>query len=338
MEASQTTNASLLLLPISYDLPPSKLDSMEIDLATHKKSETTFTNSSVTKLIFLEGHACISYKSLVTVLGGFTPQKQASRSLHIFNTVTKQWLLGPHMHVGRGEFAWGLFGNRLYVAGGFGGKNVGCVRDVEYYDFDANEWKTVARMPVAVPVDAFFVLAGKMFVRGWIREGNLSRAFSYSPVSNVWEEEDWMLRSLRSVRPMTLNKFAVTGEKNNPPGDKNNLYMVEMEEIRVMVDDETEPVNLCISKLDFKTLEWVRFCSIVDMPTPYNCECPFGDRQVRFYGLKDRVLIVCHSHCDDHSDSDDSEEAELVSCVCPEVTKVSVRCPSMWSCAVINGE
>jgi len=135
------TNPSLFLLPISNGDTPNRLECTEIDLVSRKKSKATFVNESVRETIFLDGHACISYSTLVIVLGGFD-LRGASNSVHILDTLTKKWTLGANMLARRGEFAWGLIGNRLYVAGGSGSS--GSVAAAEVYDFRTKDWREVS--------------------------------------------------------------------------------------------------------------------------------------------------------------------------------------------------
>lgn len=346
------TNPSLFLLAISYDGPPNRVECTEIDLLSHKKSKTTFTNDSVREMIFLEGHACISHGALVIVLGGFRhhgaldaePSYRASKSVHIFNTITKKWTLGAEMLDPRGEFAWGFIGNHLYVAGGFGGDNVGNLVAAEVYDFEANEWRVVSSMPVSMTIDVFFVVSGKLFVRGWLRERNAVEAYSYCPLTNVWEEDNWLLRVLEPVPRLTSNKFAV-------PGDEKGIYMVEMSEPFAVWGSMTERLYLSISRLDNETLEWVRVYQILDKAQSDFCECPdILTRQVPFHGLKDGVVVLCHHHTDSfsysysysysdsesESESDNDQREVEVSSVYDSIVKVSVPCPSEWSCAVVN--
>jgi hypothetical protein len=77
-------------------------------------------------------------------------------------------------------------------------------------------------MSVAMLIDVFFVVSGKMFVRGWMPQRNAVEAYSYCPLTNQWEEEDWMLRVLGSALP--LNKFAIMC-------DENDMYMVEFADL-----------------------------------------------------------------------------------------------------------
>jgi hypothetical protein len=66
------------------------------------------------------------------------------------------------------------------------------------------------------------------------------------------------------------------------------------------------------------------------------CECSdTDDRKVPFHGLKDGVVVLCHHDSDSDSDCDYEEEVE-VSSVYEHILKVSVRCPSQWSCAVVD--
>jgi hypothetical protein len=198
-------------------------------------------------MIFLEGHACISHAALVIVLGGFSPEHapsdmmpsyRASKSVHIFDTLTRRWILGADMLAGRGGFAWGLIGNRLYVAGGFGGTDVGNFTAAEVYDFETNEWREVSSMPVSMTIDVFFVVSGKLFVSGWLWQQNAQEAYSYCPLTNVWEEENWMLRVLEPIQRFTSNTFATSG-------DENDIYMVVVGSVQCLafVDGAAIPIH-----------------------------------------------------------------------------------------------
>jgi hypothetical protein len=74
-----------------------------------------------------------------------------------------------------------------------------------------------------------------MFVRGWMPQRNAVEAYSYCPLTNLWEEEDWMLRDLGSALP--LNKFAIVR-------DENDMYMVEF--VRFWTRQKVISVNALI--------------------------------------------------------------------------------------------
>jgi hypothetical protein len=140
---------------------------------------------------------------MLRVLGSARPRpfygsgpERGSNSVHIFDTLTKKWTLGANMLSRRGEFAWGFIGNRLYVAGGYGGADVGIIAAAEVYDFGTNEWREVSSMPAAMVIDVFFAVSGKLFVGGWMPPWYTVEAYSYCPLTNVWEQDDGMLRVL----------------------------------------------------------------------------------------------------------------------------------------------
>jgi hypothetical protein len=138
-------------------------------------------------------------------------------------------------------------------------------------------------MSVAMLIDVFFVVSGKMFVRGWMPQRNAVEAYSYCPLTNLWEEEDWMLRVLGSALP--LNKFAIVC-------DENDMYMVELLEAFPVWDSQTMRFYLSINKLNNETLEWVRVCQILDKAESDFCKCSDIDIEVCFDALKDGVVVL----------------------------------------------
>jgi hypothetical protein len=141
-----------------------------------------------------------------------------------------------------GEFAWGLIGNRLYVAGGSGSSGfvAGIIAAAEVYDFGTKDWREVSSMPVAMLIDAFFVFSGKLFVRGRMPQRNAVEAYSYCPLTNLWEQDDWMLRVLGSARPRPFYNSAFVR-------DENAMYLVEFSDAF-----STEMLYLSVGKLKEK--------------------------------------------------------------------------------------
>ncbi|GLJ48383.1 hypothetical protein SUGI_1021430 [Cryptomeria japonica] len=313
-------NPSLFLLPNS-SISPSNLECMQIDLISGQKTKIVFTNPSVNENIFLKEHACVSHGSLVLILGGRSPANGvATDSVHIFNTETKEWLRGPNMMVKRSRFAWGVIGNRLYIAGGFGGSASGYLKETDVYDFETKELWAVSEMPVSMVIDIFFVYLGKLFVRGWVRDGGAKdplKYFSYCPVKNAWQKDSWLRKALKKFPPMTLNKFAVTKD--------NEIYMVEQSPDVPRVT-KRKPSFLIVSNLDKHSLKWKRVYGMLDSEVPRHCKCAV-DKEVRFLVLGKGVIVLMHDAYPD--------EGEITPLI-PEITEVSVLCPSTWAAAIVN--
>eukprot|EP00250_Pteridium_aquilinum_P013723 c21533_g1_i1 orf=409-1521(-) len=315
------TDASLFLLPLFPEHPHS-LNCVELDLSSQRRRSVVFKNTAIGSSIFLEGHACISFGRCVMILGGLGNDSLHTPSprLSIFDTLTHQWTFGGSMGVARGEFAWGVIDGKLYVAGGYGGDDVGNRVEAEAYDFETDTWSRISSMPFSVTRDFFFVLKGRLFVRGWIQASRSVIFLSYRPITDEWREEPWMLNLFKDIRPLSFCKVATTSLDET-------LFIVEVKESRTYTECETEPLYLKIRKLDSRTLKWKAVCSIFDEVTHYDCECPASfDREVKFHGLKDKVLILDHSEEAEDIDVDETDQ----------VVKASLLCPSVWATAIIN--
>lgn len=322
--ASDRHNPCLFLLPKSAT--PSNehgeelgLECTQIDLITHTKTQITFFLNPFRGVneLFLDGHACVPHGALVLIVGGYSAS--GSGGIHILNTATRQWTAGPNMLFPRGSFAWGVIGNRLYIAGGIG--RSGNIQETEVYDFETGELWAVAALPVSMAVDVFFVFSNKLCVRGWVRERGgrsaewKSRCLRYCPDRNAWHNDPWMQKVVKRVPRMTRFKFAVTSDEE--------LYRAELKTDNL---SWKKPWTVVVHKLDRENFEWKQFFNIIDSEVPNHCECPATEREVRFFACRDKLLALMH-----HTDPDEGEVTPLVD----NITEVSFLCPFKWASAAI---
>eukprot|EP00252_Welwitschia_mirabilis_P015913 TRINITY_DN35302_c0_g1_i1.p1 TRINITY_DN35302_c0_g1~~TRINITY_DN35302_c0_g1_i1.p1 ORF type:complete len:379 (+),score=-23.25 TRINITY_DN35302_c0_g1_i1:140-1276(+) len=322
-EERALTDQSLLLLADAGT--HGHINCLEIDLATGKRCRSTSPNANSSAEILTEGHACVSIGSAVLVLGGYgaPPEREPSKLLHILDTKRRRWTRGAEMITGRGDFAWGIIAGQLFVASGFAGAAVGNTACAELYDFEMNEWRPVAPMPVAVAVDVFFVLSGGLFVRGWLPGNDELVAFSYWPEGDCWRDEPWMLCMLSNADPLTTTGFAVTSEDEI-------VFSAEILDCSVAwVSEPAEgPTFVIVKRYEANRDAWVRVCRIPESSSRCPCACASEDRDVSVHGLKRSVAVLCHG-------SPHRPEGEL-SYIGGGVLKVSVTCPTDWSSVLVD--
>lgn len=112
-------------------------------------------------------HSMVPIGTLLYVFGGCTHEGGRSNELHEFDTDTGVWRKLPTFDVilGRGGAGFVAVGKKLYVVGGFTGKEMG---DVYEFDTEINEWKQIETSPSLPPRSVFGIvaLATKIFVLG----------------------------------------------------------------------------------------------------------------------------------------------------------------------------
>ncbi|HEY3190530.1 MAG TPA: kelch repeat-containing protein, partial [Solirubrobacteraceae bacterium] len=101
-----------------------------------------------------------------------------------------RWESRKTMTWGRQEVAVGAVGGKVYVIGGFG-STAEPVDIVEVFDSAADEWRTVAPLPIALHHAAAAVVDGRLFVVGGytggrVRWSAVGTVFEYEPARNAW--------------------------------------------------------------------------------------------------------------------------------------------------------
>jgi len=101
-----------------------------------------------------------------------------------------RWESRKTMTWGRQEVAVGAVGGKVYVIGGFG-STAEPVDIVEVFDPAADEWRTVAPLPIALHHAAAAVVDGRLIVVGGytggrVRWSAVGTVFEYEPTRNAW--------------------------------------------------------------------------------------------------------------------------------------------------------
>ncbi len=118
--------------------------------------------------------------------GTFSPTPTTTHRCYDIHTQT--WSSRAPLPAARFGGAYGLIGNRFYVAGGFDGDFTG-YRTLYIYDIAANTWSTGANLPTARGGQAGGVLQGQLYSVGGSSTGNYPTdcpTYVYNPTTNTW--------------------------------------------------------------------------------------------------------------------------------------------------------
>ncbi|MDD9964670.1 MAG: hypothetical protein OXR73_00480 [Myxococcales bacterium] len=105
------------------------------------------------------------------------------------------WRTGTPMPTPRTELAVALLGDRIYVAGGFGGFNA-----FESYAPDSDSWETHADLPVGLQHPSLAAVGGHVYLTG----GRQTGLFAYDPSTDAWTERASMPQARYAAAAVAL--------------------------------------------------------------------------------------------------------------------------------------
>ena len=109
----------------------------------------------------------------------------------------RSWREGMRMPTARTELAAARLGDRIYVAGGFGGE-----ADFDSYLPDDDVWEVHADMPVPLDHPTLAELGGKIYVTG----GRQARMFAYDPATDGWTPKASLPQARYAAAGVTLGE------------------------------------------------------------------------------------------------------------------------------------
>ena len=109
----------------------------------------------------------------------FNPDRNATRTLNVYNSNTNSWTTKASMNVNRRDGSSGVIDGKLYVAGGTD-EAFNELSSVEVYDPATNQWTSLASMPKPRAHSAGAVANGKFYVIGGLGEDAM-RTEAYTP-------------------------------------------------------------------------------------------------------------------------------------------------------------
>ena len=137
--------------------------------------------------------------------------------LHVYDPGANTWTAlpnSPRPHTGP---AYGVIGNKLYVAGGYDGANTTNILDV--YDPSSNSWSTKAPMLTSRQSPSSTVINGKLYVFGGYVSATgtyLNSVEVYDPASNAWLSESNMPATRAATAAANANGIAyICGGQNS---------------------------------------------------------------------------------------------------------------------------
>ena len=136
--------------------------------------------------------------------------------LHVYDPGANAWTALANSPRPHHSPAYGVIGNKLYVAGGYDAANTTNILDV--YDPVANTWTTKAPMLVSRQGPGSTVINGKLYVFGGLTPAGtyLNSVEVYDPVGDLWTTELSMPTSRAGIAAAAVNGVPyVTGGGNS---------------------------------------------------------------------------------------------------------------------------
>ncbi|MEP0774572.1 MAG: PKD domain-containing protein, partial [Acidobacteriota bacterium] len=153
--------------------------------------DTAWVNKAVGSDPSLYWGGSYYYDGNVCVVGGLTGPTGSivvSGAHWCYNIATATWTSKAPMPNPRMGTAYGLIGNKFYMAGGFDINFIGYT-DLQIYDIATDTWSTGAALPTARGGPAGGVVAGKLYSAGGSGSSSFPTdcpTYEYDPVADVW--------------------------------------------------------------------------------------------------------------------------------------------------------
>ncbi|XP_024942180.1 kelch-like protein 3 isoform X6 [Cephus cinctus] len=121
------------------------------------------------------------------IIGG-RDQKTIYSSAEVYNPKTCKWTIIPPMNVARSFFTVAVLNGRIYVIGGFAGKDKLPLSSVECYNPETGQWIFVADLNIRRQTASAGVLKGILYVVGGaVAITNVLKSVEvFDPNTNIW--------------------------------------------------------------------------------------------------------------------------------------------------------
>lgn len=146
---------------------------------------------------------------LIYIPGGQLASGQPSDQLEVYNPRLDTWEQRASLPKALSAYALAAFEGKLYVLGGWDGKNY--LADVYQYNPDLDTWTTLAPLPTARGSASAAVAGGKVYVVGGVTAQGLSTANEAFSLSGAWQSGAALPANftLASVASASDNIYAV---------------------------------------------------------------------------------------------------------------------------------
>ncbi|XP_054621647.1 kelch-like protein 40b isoform X1 [Dunckerocampus dactyliophorus] len=156
------------------------------------------------------GHATVSHKDMVYVIGGKGDNKSCLRKMHAYDAKRFQWKELSPMKTARSLFGATVHENKIYVAGGV--TDTGLTDSVEVYDIATNKWSDFETFPQERSSLNLVSLAGLLYAVGGFAMMPLEDSEDIIPkeMNDVWryneEDKKWngILREISYASGATI--------------------------------------------------------------------------------------------------------------------------------------
>ncbi|KFV57022.1 Kelch-like 40 [Gavia stellata] len=166
------------------------------------------------------GHAVVSHKDLVYVIGGKGSDKKCLKKMCVYNPSKFEWKELAPMKTARSLFGATVHKDKIYVAAGV--TDSGLTNSVEVYDIATNKWDTFTEFPQERSSVSLVSLAGVLYLLGGFATVETeSGELVPTELNDVWrydeEQKKWegVLREIQyasgaTFLPVRLNVLRLT--------------------------------------------------------------------------------------------------------------------------------
>ncbi|XP_025896852.1 kelch-like protein 40 [Nothoprocta perdicaria] len=166
------------------------------------------------------GHAVVSHKDLVYVIGGKGSDKKCLKKMCVYNPNKFEWKELAPMKTARSLFGATVHNDKIYVAAGV--TDSGLTNSVEVYDIASNKWETFTDFPQERSSVSLVSLSGVLYLLGGFATVETeSGELVPTELNDVWrydeEQKKWegVLREIQyasgaTFLPVRLNVLRLT--------------------------------------------------------------------------------------------------------------------------------
>ncbi|XP_075348367.1 kelch-like protein 40 [Mycteria americana] len=166
------------------------------------------------------GHAVVSHKDLVYIIGGKGSDKKCLKKMCVYNPSKFEWKELAPMKTARSLFGATVHKDKIYVAAGV--TDSGLTNSVEVYDIATNKWDTFTEFPQERSSVSLVSLAGVLYLLGGFATVETeSGELVPTELNDVWrydeEQKKWegVLREIQyasgaTFLPVRLNVLRLT--------------------------------------------------------------------------------------------------------------------------------
>ncbi|XP_068129604.1 kelch-like protein 31 [Hyperolius riggenbachi] len=159
---------------------------------------------------------CVALGNYLYVTGGVLQNDSISKTLHVYDSVTNDWIELPSMMGPRTMHGLLSFKEKLYAVGGWDGDRI--LDSMECFDITKHCWSELSKLPYPLRAFASTQLKGKLFIIGGeTGQKHCNKGLLiYDTASDIWSLIPSKINVCYAGAVTMDNKVFVIGGKNYP--------------------------------------------------------------------------------------------------------------------------